>query len=122
MSSGIYGSISPIFFKKVLKRNVNGWMEIFNNKDIQGLKEQYTYKNILILDFECNNLENQKIKLEIIEFPIVLIDGHKNEISKTIFHHYIKPKINPILTDFIKNLTAIKQEQVDNGIIIEEAI
>jgi inhibitor of KinA sporulation pathway (predicted exonuclease) len=41
------------------------------------------------------------------------------EFSKNIkigeFQSFVKPKINPILTDFCKNLTHIKQEDVDSA-------
>ncbi|KAJ3297216.1 ERI1 exoribonuclease 2 [Borealophlyctis nickersoniae] len=34
----------------------------------------------------------------------------------------VKPEINPVLSDFCKNLTGITQEQVDNGVHLSEAL
>ncbi|KAI8074369.1 ribonuclease H-like domain-containing protein [Gongronella butleri] len=49
---------------------------------------------------------------EIIEFPIVLVDGKTFEIVDE-FRSYVKPSNNPTLTDFCKQLTGIDQETVD---------
>ncbi|KAL1926193.1 hypothetical protein VTP01DRAFT_6058 [Rhizomucor pusillus] len=51
---------------------------------------------------------------EIIEFPVVLVDGKTFEIVDE-FQSYVKPSINPTLSDFCKELTGISQEQVDNS-------
>ena len=46
---------------------------------------------------------------EIIEFPVVVIDVKKKKI-KSIFHTYVKPVIDPVLTQFCFDLTGITQE------------
>ncbi len=38
------------------------------------------------------------------------------------FHYYIKPVVNPKLFPFCTKLTGITQNQVDNGILLEEAL
>jgi len=80
----------------------------------------------LILDFEATCHENNgKVKLikhpEIIEFPVVLLNGTSLK-EEDEFHFYIKPKINPQLTDFCTKFTGIKQEWVDKGIVLDQAL
>ena len=58
---------------------------------------------------------------EIIEFPIVVVDVKRREI-KTTFQTYVKPTIDPQLTEFCTELTGITQEQVDQGVTIQDAM
>ncbi|SAM01558.1 hypothetical protein [Absidia glauca] len=51
---------------------------------------------------------------EIIEFPVVLVDGQTFEIVDE-FRSYVKPTINSTLSDFCINLTGITQETVDDS-------
>lgn len=75
------------------------------------------------MDFEAQCSNNEKLPIqEIIEFPVVPINLKTNQIEPPFFHYYIKPTKIPILTDFCKTLTGITQEQVDSGIILEEAL
>jgi len=75
-----------------------------------------------VLDFEATCEKDKLINnQEIIEFPSVLykvnnlnIDGTTFEYIDT-FREFIKPVHNTQLSDFCKELTAITQEQVDNG-------
>jgi inhibitor of KinA sporulation pathway (predicted exonuclease) len=39
-----------------------------------------------------------------------------------IFHTYVKPTVNPKLTDFCTKLTGITQRQVDEGVSLETAL
>jgi inhibitor of KinA sporulation pathway (predicted exonuclease) len=57
---------------------------------------------------------------EIIEFPTCLIDIQNNRYAE--FHTYVKPDVHPILTSFCKELTHIRQDQVDNGVSLPEAL
>ena len=58
---------------------------------------------------------------EIIEFPVVVIDVKAQKVVGE-FQTYVKPTIHPKLTEFCTQLTGIKQEQVDAGIPLKEAI
>ncbi|CAO3589370.1 unnamed protein product [Absidia cylindrospora] len=49
---------------------------------------------------------------EIIEFPVVLVDGQSFEIVDE-FRSYVKPSINSTLSEFCMSLTGITQETVD---------
>lgn len=67
---------------------------------------------IIILDLEATCSENKDIENEIIEIGAVkIIDG---KIVDT-FDAFVKPILNPVLTDFCKELTTIRQEDVDNA-------
>jgi len=46
---------------------------------------------------------------EIIEFPIVIVDV-KAKAVKAIFQTYVKPVIDPKLTEFCTQLTGITQD------------
>lgn len=52
----------------------------------------------------------------------MILNVKTNTILKEEFHYYIKPSRHPILSAFCKDLTKIKQEQVDAGIYLEEAL
>ncbi|CAM0137046.1 hypothetical protein VKS41_008203 [Umbelopsis sp. WA50703] len=69
----------------------------------------------LFFDVEATCEENDKrYPHEIIEFPVVLVDGKMFKIVDQ-FRSYVKPSINPVLTDFCKKLTGISQETVDES-------
>jgi inhibitor of KinA sporulation pathway (predicted exonuclease) len=81
-----------------------------------------TIDYICILDFEatCDSTRKPHPQ-EIIEFPTILFNLATRTIEKT-FHHYIRPDINPTLSEFCKDLTGINQRQVDEGISLKEAL
>ncbi|PAV76879.1 hypothetical protein WR25_26775 [Diploscapter pachys] len=78
---------------------------------------------LLVLDFEATCIEHEKIQpvQEIIEFPVIAIstDGWK---ETAVFHQYVKPTVNPILTPFCTSLTGIIQNTVDNGKTLPEVL
>ena len=67
-------------------------------------------KTIIIVDLEATCSKNRDIENEIIEIGAVKIENGK-VISQ--FDRFVKPIINPILTDFCKELTTIKQQDID---------
>lgn len=50
---------------------------------------------------------------EIIEIGAVKLDRYGEKISS--FNRFVKPKINPLLSHFCKELTSIKQEEIDHA-------
>ncbi len=70
--------------------------------------------NYIIVDLEatCDNKIKNQLH-EIIEIGAVKINK-KGKIIDT-FNEFVKPKVNPALSEFCKNLTGIKQSQVDNA-------
>lgn len=79
--------------------------------------------NYLVIDLECTCDDNNSFdrsKMETIEIGAVLINDKLELLGK--FEAFVKPTINPVLTDFCKQLTTIKQSDVDNAPLIEEAL
>ncbi|XP_076140111.1 3'-5' exoribonuclease 1 [Alosa pseudoharengus] len=74
------------------------------------------YDFICVVDFEATCEESNPLDFEheIIEFPIVLIDTHTLEIVDT-FQEYVRPEVNPKLSDFCVQLTGITQKMVDDA-------
>jgi inhibitor of KinA sporulation pathway (predicted exonuclease) len=75
-----------------------------------------TPKYYIIIDFEAvcgDNGWNKSNRMEIIEFAAIFTDKNFKVIKE--FDEFIQPVENPILTDYCKNLTTIKQADVDNA-------
>ncbi|KAK2882901.1 3'-5' exoribonuclease 1 [Channa argus] len=74
------------------------------------------YDYICVVDFEatCEEDNPPDYLHEIIEFPMVLISTHTLEIVDT-FQEYVKPELNPQLSDFCVKLTGITQKMVDDA-------
>ncbi|CAI5636372.1 3'-5' exoribonuclease 1 isoform X2 [Oreochromis niloticus] len=74
------------------------------------------YDYICVVDFEatCEEDNPSDFLHEIIEFPMVLINTHTLEIVDT-FQEYVKPELNPQLSDFCVKLTGITQKMVDEA-------
>lgn len=68
--------------------------------------------NLCIIDLEATCDENNRaFDMETIEIGAVI----KTPTETYYFQSFVKPYINPVLTDFCKNLTSITQEQVDRA-------
>jgi inhibitor of KinA sporulation pathway (predicted exonuclease) len=77
---------------------------------------------ICILDFEATCWDDGK-EHEIIEFPSVLLKWENKKIYEVSrIQNFVKPFINPAVSEFCHNLTGITQEQVDNGMTLQEAM
>lgn len=71
----------------------------------------------LIIDFEATCSDRNQFpreEMEIIEIGALLLDREQFEIDSE-FQSFIKPVRNPTLTDFCKDLTTIRQDQVDSA-------
>jgi len=80
------------------------------------IKKVQPFKYYCVIDYEATCEEGQAFVYpnEIIEFPAVLLRSYSGEVESE-FHEYVKPKNNPILTQYCKDLTGITQEQVDGA-------
>lgn len=77
--------------------------------------------NYIIFDLEATCWENDRTKQnEIIEIGAVKLNENLAVIGE--FQTFIKPKLNPILSDFCKKLTSISQEEVDQAPSFGKAI
>jgi len=103
--------------KEELNKNIN------LIKDVKDVEEIEDFGYLLILDFEAQCVEGEKLKVqEIIEFPVIVYDLKNKLTTNLLFHQYIKPKEMPILTKFCTELTGITQDIVDNGIYLEDTL
>jgi len=94
------------------------------SQEAQSTTISQPFDYFLVLDFEASCDDKTKVKgfkNEVIEFPTVAINAKTMKIDHT-FHYYVKPKMNPILTDFCKDLTGIQQDWVDNGLDFKECM
>lgn len=72
------------------------------------------FEYLLVMDFEATCEKNSVLRpQEIIELPCAVLSTRDWSL-KDVFHEYIKPKFNPILTPFCVELTGIIQDMVDN--------
>ncbi|VDM20584.1 unnamed protein product [Hydatigera taeniaeformis] len=68
----------------------------------------------MVLDFEATCIGRGRVQCqEIIEFPVLLLEAERcREIDR--FHRYVRPIVNPQLSDFCTKLTGIIQDMVDS--------
>ena len=79
-------------------------------------------KSLVIFDLEATCWEERTNKKnEIIEIGAVRIDKDTGSIIDK-FDVFVRPRFNPVLSSFCKNLTNIKQEDVDSGYDLQPAI
>ncbi|KAI8926319.1 ribonuclease H-like domain-containing protein [Entophlyctis helioformis] len=80
---------------------------------VQAAKPQ-PYDIYLVCDIEgtCTDDSSFDYANEIIEFPVIAVDAATLEELGT-FHRFVRPLINPTLTDFCTRLTGITQDMVD---------
>lgn len=71
---------------------------------------------VLVIDLEMTCNDDDSISpdsMEVIEIGAV-VSTTSGEVTAQ-FHSFVKPNINPILTDFCRELTGIEQREVDNA-------
>ncbi|GMH65915.1 hypothetical protein TrLO_g8816 [Triparma laevis f. longispina] len=96
-----------------------------NGKRWKGLDQRPTeFKFLVVLDYEwtCDDKKAVYPHAEIIEWGCVLVDMERPAEIVSKFQEFVKPKHNPTLTTFCKDLTAITQKQVDEGSSLDETI
>lgn len=64
--------------------------------------------------FRSNRSRGEKFENEIISFPCVIVDI-QNQVVVDEFHTFIKPKLNPVLTEYCKQLTGITQQEINKA-------
>lgn len=85
------------------------------------IKHDFDY--LLVLDFEAQCREGEHLNVqEIIEFPVIVVNLKSNSVFANYFHTYVKPTEHTKLYDFCTQLTGIKQEQIDTGMILNDAL
>ncbi|KAF9974719.1 hypothetical protein BGZ73_001838 [Actinomortierella ambigua] len=75
---------------------------------------RFDYYLCFDVEATCEHGHSFTFPNEVIEFPIVLLDGKTFEVVDE-FHSYVKPTFRPILSDFCTELTGIQQETIDDA-------
>ncbi|CAO2837400.1 unnamed protein product [Amaranthus hypochondriacus] len=80
------------------------------------------FQYFVVIDFEATcDKEKNPLPQEIIEFPSVLVNS-RTGLIEDCFQIYVRPTHNQLLTEFCKELTGIQQSQVDEGVLLSEAL
>jgi 3'-5' exoribonuclease 1 len=95
---------------------------------IQTFLAPYRYLYCVDLEATCDEVEESESarklvvvpdQMETIEIGLVAIDLESLEIVDE-FQRFVRPQINPTLTDFCKKLTSIQQADVDGARTYQE--
>ena len=93
-------------------KGLPSWM-LGQAKKVSGIVPQ-KYDYIMVIDFEATCDEAVTISpQEIIEFPCLKLSTKTFDIESE-FHHYVRPKFHPKLTEFCTHLTGITQDTVQD--------
>lgn len=84
---------------------------------------QCPYDYLLVIDFEATCEEHPPANYlhEIIEFPVVLVDVRLQRVVAE-FHRFVRPRYKVQLSHFCRQLTGMRQEDVDAAAPLEEVI
>ena len=78
----------------------------------------------LIVDLEATCANDNSIsrqQMEIIEIGAVLLNSKTLQIESE-YQTFVKPILNPLLTDFCKSLTSISQQDIDDAPFFSQAL
>ncbi|KAJ3066184.1 3'-5' exoribonuclease 1, partial [Rhizoclosmatium hyalinum] len=93
-----------------------------NEERATGKRKRQPFDWFCVFDVEATCRENNNgWAHEIIEFPVVLIDARSFSVCDE-FRSFVRPLINPELTDFCTQLTGITQDQVENAPTFPEVL
>lgn len=100
--------------KEVLKKRLKNYYrrkKLAAANIVRGV-ELVPYDFLVIIDYEATCQENNDhFVQEIIEFPAVLVEVQQKRIIG-MFREFCKPVVNPVLTEFCKQLTGVNQSEV----------
>lgn len=97
--------------------------KLLHLQSVQNLLAPYRYLYCADLEATCDEVGESEPsrplavvpnQMETIEIGLVVIDLETFEVVDE-FQRFVRPQINPILTDFCKDLTSIQQADVDNA-------
>ncbi|VVN21302.1 3'-5' exonuclease [Pseudomonas fluorescens] len=102
--------------------------KLLHLQTIQNILAPYRYLYCVDLEATCEEVDESESprplvvipdQMETIEIGLVVIDLESLGIVDE-FQRFVRPQINPILTDFCKKLTSIQQSDVDSAGTYEE--
>mmetsp|Transcript_16065 Transcript_16065/g.24211 ORF Transcript_16065/g.24211 Transcript_16065/m.24211 type:complete len:723 (-) Transcript_16065:46-2214(-) len=84
-------------------------------------KPAFPYFVVIDIEATCQSSQTADFKKEIIEFSAVLLDSMNRKIIDKL-QLYVKPTVNPKLSQFCTELTGIEQKDVDNAPTLKVAL
>ncbi|XP_036748713.1 ERI1 exoribonuclease 3 isoform X3 [Manis pentadactyla] len=112
----------PTFCKPVCTPGPWCCASLLNNGDKLILETPNKLSLLLLLfHYVPVDWEGLAKRLEIIEFPILKLNGRTMEIEST-FHMYVQPVVHPQLTPFCTELTGIIQAMVDGQPSLQQVL
>ncbi|NXH89628.1 ERI3 exoribonuclease, partial [Edolisoma coerulescens] len=115
LPAGVLKGFSSIVSRKLASHGFGASMAAMSSFPPQR------YHYFLVLDFEATCDKPQIHPQEIIEFPILKLNGRTMEIEST-FHMYVQPVVHPQLTPFCTELTGIIQGMVDGQPSLQQVL
>uniref|UniRef100_A0A8C6JFI0 Uncharacterized protein n=2 Tax=Melopsittacus undulatus TaxID=13146 RepID=A0A8C6JFI0_MELUD len=115
LPAGVLKEYSSIISRKLATHGFGACMAAMSSFPPQR------YHYFLVLDFEATCDKPQIHPQEIIEFPILKLNGRTMEIEST-FHMYVQPVVHPQLTPFCTELTGIIQGMVDGQPSLQQVL
>ncbi|XP_054068736.1 ERI1 exoribonuclease 3 isoform X2 [Rissa tridactyla] len=115
LPAGVFKGYSSIVSRKLASHGFGASMAAMSSFPPQR------YHYFLVLDFEATCDKPQIHPQEIIEFPILKLNGRTMEIEST-FHMYVQPVVHPQLTPFCTELTGIIQGMVDGQPSLQQVL
>ncbi|KAK3813574.1 MAG: ribonuclease H-like domain-containing protein [Linnemannia elongata] len=100
--------------KKRQQKQQEQEQDVGQRQKVLHKNSRYDYYLCFDVEATCELGFRFEFPSEVIEFPVVLLDGSTLEIVDE-FHSYVRPIHRPILSDFCIELTGISQETVDNA-------
>ncbi|KAG0370753.1 hypothetical protein BGZ54_004254 [Gamsiella multidivaricata] len=92
-----------------------------SSKRMLHRNSRYDYYLCFDVEATCETGFSFEFPNEVIEFPVVLLDGSTFEIVDE-FHSYVKPTHRPTLSEFCVGLTGISQETIDDAPTFTEVL
>ncbi|MGF6163123.1 inhibitor of KinA sporulation pathway (predicted exonuclease) [Pseudomonas sp. 2725] len=103
-------------------------VKLLHLQTIQNLLAPFRYLYCVDLEATCDEIDDSKSpsplavvpnQMETIEIGLVVIDLETLQIVDE-FQRFVRSQINPVLTDFCRKLTSIRQADVDGARTYQE--
>ncbi|KAF9571271.1 hypothetical protein EC968_000767 [Mortierella alpina] len=85
------------------------------------INSRYDYYLCFDVEATCEKGYSFEFPNEVIEFPVVLLDGSTFEVVDE-FHSYVRPTNRPVLSEFCMELTGITQQTIDEAPTFTEVL
>ncbi|KAI1284872.1 ERI1 exoribonuclease 3 [Halotydeus destructor] len=95
--------------------NNNSYTSKKNTSMRRSRNVEQTIEFFLVLDLEATcDSPSQPDPMEVIEFPVLMVNSSTFRVESA-FHSFVRPQVNPRLSDYCTKLTGIVQQTVDES-------